>query len=136
MINTARTVLPNIIFRNKYKSSIMLHYTPVNKKDIHQLFNALKSSAKKRNIEFNLTVLDLYDLTFPVTCPIFNIPLFFNRERVLDNSYSIDRIDSTKGYEKDNIIVISQKANRIKTNATIEELKQIVNYYELFVYDV
>ena len=38
---------------------------------------------------------------------------------------SIDRIDSTKGYEKGNVWVISGRANRIKNDATPEELMRI-----------
>ena len=38
------------------------------------------------------------------------------------NSPSLDRIDSSRGYHWDNIQVISFLANRIKTNATSEEL--------------
>lgn len=105
-------------------------YTPVYKKDIKTLWNQLKHSAEKRNIDFDLSIIDLYNLTFPVSCPIFGMQLVFNKGKVQDNSYSIDRIDSNKGYTIDNIIVISQKANRIKTNATLEELKQIVDYYD------
>ena len=39
---------------------------------------------------------------------------------------SLDRIDSSKGYVKDNIWVISHKANSIKNNATLTELKLII----------
>jgi hypothetical protein len=105
-------------------------FIAAHQKDIHQLWTHLRNSAKKRNIEFNITVADLDDLTFPITCPIFGMPLVFNRGNVEDNSYSIDRIDSSKGYIRDNLVVISQKANRIKTNATIEELEKIINFYK------
>lgn len=93
------------------------------------LYNRLKASAKKRNIPFNLTLTEINNLTFPISCPILGIPLSTNNKQS-DNSYSIDRIDSSKGYDIDNIIVISWKANRLKNNATGEELKKISEYYE------
>jgi hypothetical protein len=108
-------------------------FTPVYKKEIKELYNHLKGSALKRGIPFSLTVVDLNNLSFPLTCPIFGMPLVFNRNNVEDNSYSVDRIDSSKGYEKDNIVIISQKANRIKTNATLAELRQIVSFYEVLL---
>ena len=37
-----------------------------------------------------------------------------------DLTPSIDRIDPKKVYVKDNIIVVSMRANRIKTDATID----------------
>ena len=98
--------------------------------DSKKLYTSLKASAKKRNIPFNLTLTDLNNLTFPITCPILGIPLSVNNKQS-DNSYSIDRIDSAKGYEIDNIIVISWKANRLKNNATNEELNKISNFYTL-----
>ena len=104
-------------------------YTPVYKKEIKTLWNHLKTSAAKRGIPFCLTVTDLNNLSFPVTCPIFGIELHFNRSCASDDSYSIDRIDSSRGYELDNIIVISQRANRIKNNATFEELEKLVEFY-------
>jgi hypothetical protein len=94
-----------------------------------KLYNSLKASAKKRNIPFTLTLTDLNNLTFPIRCPILNIPLSVNNIQS-DNSYSIDRIDSSKGYEIDNIIVISWKANRLKNNATDEELQKIAEFYK------
>jgi len=101
----------------------------VTKKDLKILYNQLKTGAKKRNINFNLSMSDLNNLSFPLTCPILNIPLTFNNGNAKDNSYSIDRIDSSKGYVIDNIIVVSNKVNKLKSNATILELKQIADFY-------
>jgi len=47
-----------------------------------------------------------------------------------DNSPTLDRIDNTKGYTKDNIIIVSFKANTIKNSATIEELEKVLQYYK------
>ena len=98
--------------------------------DAKTIYHRLKSSAKKRHIYFNLTVLDIMRLDYPITCPILGIPLKFNKNQFQDNSYTIDRIDNNKGYELGNIIIISYRANRMKNNGTIEELKLIQEFYQ------
>ena len=76
------------------------------------------------------------DIEIPETCPVLGIPLFArvgagrsNRDQV-ENSPSLDRIDNSKGYVPSNIAVISMRANMIKNNATLAELKAIVAYIE------
>ena len=45
---------------------------------------------------------------------------------------SIDRINNSKGYHKDNIVVVSDLVNTIKSNATLKELYMVADfYYEL-----
>lgn len=97
--------------------------------EIKIIHSRLKQSAKKRDIYFDLTLTDMYMIDYPLTCPILGIPLKFNRGRAEDNSYSIDRLDSNIGYTFENIQVISNKANRIKNNATAHELKQFATFY-------
>ena len=94
------------------------------------LYHHLKNSAKARGISFSLTLTDLHDLSIPITCPVLGIPLRKERGQPTDNSISVDRIDSSKGYTKDNIIVVSMKANRLKSNATLSEMKKLVEFYE------
>ena len=101
-------------------------------KDLKTLYNHIKGSANKRGIKFTITMCDLNDLSFPLTCPILDIPLIWNRGRADDNSYSIDRINSSKGYEAGNIVVISNRANRLKSDATLEEMRRLVEYYDVF----
>ena len=48
----------------------------------------------------------------------------------VENFPSLDRIDNSKGYVPGNIAVISMRANMIKNNATLAELKAIVAYIE------
>lgn len=66
--------------------------------------------------EFSITV---DDIKIPEKCPYFNVPFI-----PLDAEwgYSLDRIDSFKGYTPENIQVISRKANIMKNNATKEQL--------------
>ena len=54
--------------------------------------------------------------------------LEFNSAGFRENSPSIDRIDSTKGYTPDNIQIISWKANRIKGYASVQELEMLLAY--------
>jgi hypothetical protein len=77
-----------------------------------------------------LTISDINDLSFPIRCPILGIPLKYNRGQPQDDSYSIDRIESDKGYTIDNVVVISYKANRMKNNGTTEELRLLAEYYQ------
>jgi len=105
--------------------------THVTSKDLTVLFRQLKNSAIKRGIEFNLDLSDLNEISFPITCPILGMPLHFNRGKVEDNSYSVDRMDSTQGYTIDNIIIVSYRANRLKSDATLKELKNITEFYSL-----
>lgn len=99
-------------------------------KEISEIYNHYKNSAKKRGIEFTLTKEQLHSLSFPITCPVLGIPLKYNRGKPQYDSYSLDRIDSTKGYAMDNVVVISHRANTLKNNATIDELRQMVKFYD------
>ena len=45
-----------------------------------------------------------------------------------DNSPNLDRINSQKGYVKDNVIFISKKANQIKSNGNLAEHELICKF--------
>ena len=98
-------------------------------KEITTLYSHLKSSAKSRDIEFTIKKTDLHDLSFPLTCPVLGIPLTWNKGAASDNSYSIDRIDSSLGYVPGNLVVISNRANILKRDATLKELQLLAEYY-------
>ncbi len=38
--------------------------------------------------------------------------------------------DSSKGYIKGNVTVVSRRANILKKDATLKELEQLFNYYK------
>ena len=64
-----------------------------------------------------------------VCCPVLGIEMVFGGSRsIKDNSASIDRFDTTKGYIKGNIWIISDKANRMKSDATIDDIKKVYDY--------
>jgi hypothetical protein len=70
-------------------------------------------------------------IEYPKVCPVLGIELDWKPKRNggHDNSPSLDRIDSTKGYVKGNVMIMSTLANRMKSNATIEQLNQFSRYY-------
>jgi hypothetical protein len=89
-----------------------------------------KSRAKKAGLPFNLTVEALY---WPALCPVYGFPLdYCAHKSMVDNAPTLDRIDSSGGYVVGNVQVISWLANRLKSNATLAELQQLVRYMELF----
>ena len=68
-------------------------------------------------------------IEYPKVCPVFVIELDWGMNGLNGNSPSLDRIDSTKGYIKGNVMMISHLANSMKNNATPEQLKQFSRYH-------
>jgi hypothetical protein len=96
---------------------------------LKMLINASKQRAVKKQIEHCITVEDLKEI-YPKDgcCPVFGFKLKFGNAGFREHSPSIDRIDSSKGYTKDNIQILSWRANRLKTDATVEELEMLLSY--------
>ena len=97
------------------------HYQYMQNNPIYYIWSRSKNNAKTKGLEFTI---EQKDIQIPTHCPYLNIKLTLElgKGRV-ESNMSLDRIDSTKGYIKDNIQVISDLANRMKQNATIEQLK-------------
>lgn len=52
------------------------------------------------------------------------------------NSISIDKFLPNVGYEINNVSIISRKANTIKSNASLKELKQIFSAWKTQIKDI
>lgn len=85
------------------------------------MWKSSKRSAKKYNVPHTITK---EDIIIPGICPVLGIPIVSGTEKSKnrDNSPSLDRIIPRLGYVKENIQVISDKANRGKNNLTLYEL--------------
>lgn len=86
-----------------------------------EMFNRAKKRAEQKNIAFNI---EISDIIIPNKCPLLNIDIHQQIGGASDCSPSLDRIDTTKGYVKGNIKVISRLANIMKAHATIEQLSE------------
>lgn len=94
-----------------------------------RMITSAKSRAKLKGWEFNLTK---EDIVIPEICPVLGITLKYNKKKIQDDSPTIDRIDNDKGYIKGNIIIVSARANRLKSNASLEELILIAEFYKKY----
>ena len=94
----------------------------------HTMYTCSRIRAKKKGLLFTLTKEWLENL-FETTkiCPIFGTPLILGGGRNNPHSPSLDRIDARLGYTINNVWIISYRANRIKNNATVEELRRIAD---------
>lgn len=86
-----------------------------------KVFQGCKQRAKARSIYFDLK---LEDIVIPDKCPYLKVPFIIGTKDNYQYTHSIDRIDNSKGYVKDNIEIITMKANSMKNNASNEELIQ------------
>jgi hypothetical protein len=91
----------------------------------HEILRRAKARAKKRGIEFAITVSDI---VIPSHCPVLGIALETGiglGGGPQEHSPAIDRMDNTVGYVPGNVRVISYRANRLKNDASFEESRLI-----------
>lgn len=91
----------------------------------YMMFYDARKRAKRFGLPFSIKP---EDIVIPDACPVLGISLARDGHR--DARPSLDRIDPLKGYVATNIRVISFRANRIKADATAEELRAVLDYVE------
>ncbi len=84
-----------------------------------------KVRALKAGVPFNL---ELQDIVIPEFCPILGMKLEHGTHKSHDNAPTLDRIIPSQGYVRGNVIVVSHRANRIKSDASLAELQNIVSW--------
>jgi hypothetical protein len=93
----------------------------------YKMLARAKSRAKKNNLAFNI---ELDDIVIPERCPLLGIKIESTEEKNSPNNPSLDKIIPEKGYTKGNVWVISNRANTLKNDATLSELKLLVERLE------
>ena len=103
------------------------------KKDpISQMLSNSKIRAKAKKLPHNITSDDIREV-WPKDniCPVLKKPfeMGFKSGKTKSMAPSLDKIIPSKGYTKGNIVVISDIVNRLKSDASLEDLKKIINFY-------
>jgi hypothetical protein len=92
-----------------------------------RMVEAAKHRARKLGVPFDL---DWREIAIPAVCPVLGIPLTFGTAGFQDASPSLDRLRPELGYIKGNVRVISYRANAIKRDASLDEMRLLVAYLE------
>lgn len=91
-------------------------------------WSTIKTNAKKRNLEFNITIEYAYQLFLKQNgkCALSGIEIKFRHPYEARNiqTTSLDRIDSSKGYVEGNVQWVHKTVNVMKMNLTQEEFLQ------------
>jgi hypothetical protein len=83
-----------------------------------------KKRAEKKDIIFDISIVDI---VIPDVCPVFGFKFEVGIGKgPSDKSPSLDRIDNSKGYIKENIQIISFKANKMKNDCTTEDVEKLL----------
>jgi hypothetical protein len=96
-----------------------------------QMLRAAKWRADAARVPFDLVEADIH---IPATCPVLGIPITSGNRRAHDGSPALDRVIPSLGYVKGNVRVISNRANTLKRDGTLDEFRGLVAY--LGAYDV
>jgi hypothetical protein len=91
---------------------------------------AAKARAKRDGLPFNISV---ESLNWPEYCPVLGIKLDYSittpgERRKRYANPSLDRLVNELGYVNGNSFIISHRANRIKSDATVEEIEAVLKY--------
>jgi hypothetical protein len=85
-----------------------------------------KAESKRKGIPYDLTP-EYLESIWTDKCPVFEV-LFVRFDKSHSHSPTLDRVDPSKGYVKGNVKYICARANRIKYDATPEELLLVLDY--------
>jgi hypothetical protein len=92
----------------------------------------LQQRAKARGLPCTLQPAELVSMLRETTvCPVLGIALQPGRVRgphIVDATTTIVMLDPGQGYTRDNVAVISHRANRLLADATLAEMQAIVKW--------
>ncbi len=96
----------------------------------YNLVKLARVRAKEQGLVFDLDDRKIFR---PSHCPVLGLEIDYSRgtkKRAQNNSPSLDRIVPKNGYVLSNIRVISWRANNLRSDATVDELRKVLIYAE------
>lgn len=96
------------------------------------LFNKMQKNTRVRGLVFDFTLAEfLAEIggEIPKICPVLGIEIKIGDGRG-DDLPSVDRLDSSRPYEKGNIAIISLRANLLKRDGTADEHRKIAAWMD------
>lgn len=89
----------------------------------------LVNNAKKRKLNIEITIEDIWNqyIKQDKKCALTDLDLYWNKNRKSESNASIDRIDSSKGYTKDNIQIVHKIINTMKMDAQQKDFINMCN---------
>lgn len=86
-----------------------------------------KARSEEKGLAFDLTE-DYLMSVWTGTCPVFNTLLKIEALRGEAYHAQLDRVVPSLGYVQGNVVWLSERANRIKDDATVEDLERLVEW--------
>lgn len=86
-----------------------------------------RARAKEFNLPYDLDE-DYLKSIWTGVCPAFGVEIDINAKKGEPHSAQLDRIVPSLGYVRGNVIWLSERANRIKDDATAEELEKLAQW--------
>ena len=114
----------SILYNKKLKQNNPVKYT------CQQMLSSSRKRANALNMDNNIDTDFLISIA-PMECPVLLIEIKYGGGEKTKGSASLDRIDSSKGYTKDNVQIISNLANMMKNQADENELINFSNWVDI-----
>jgi hypothetical protein len=112
--------------RREWLNSLPLTDPLAKKHRAAAMFHDAKKRAKRDGMCFEIA---REDIQIPDACPVFGTAFTHTPGRRTDSSPSLDRINNNLGYVRGNVMVVSWLANRIKSDATLDQLRTVADFY-------
>lgn len=92
------------------------------------VYKNVKKRVEKTGLPFDLTRQYIESIT-PDVCPVFGTPFTFHgNQKMKETSASLDRLVPAKGYVRGNVVVVSIKANNIKSAYSAKEVAKVAQW--------